>query len=594
MKKIYTLAAFALMGSVSIAQVSRMPNPVIKSSKKAVEANATQKTIVAGPFTFAASETWTTVINDGNDAWSVGTAAPSGSFSAGMGAIQSTTAADNFAMFDSDALGEDNSGATQQNADIYYANQINLSSYPAVAVEFQSYYRAYQGDCYVIASTDGTNWTQIPVHTDIAVNSATANPVTVSANVSAIVGGSSTAYIGFRYVGNWDYAWMVDDVSIVTLPDNDLGLVHGWHGDIMNDYEYSMYPLVQAKPIIAGVVVENQGGQNQTTTLSWDVMKDGSSTGTTGSQSITVNVGQIDTFWVTTGYTPAANGVYTVAFSIPADMETSDDAFETATLTVNTNLMAHDYGATGSFGWDPAGSNANLSNEPHSWGNLYVPTANQDIYGIDVNFATGTSSGLYLLARVQQVPSGGSIQDPMTMITQIDYTIQPSDIGSAITTIPFSAPATLLAGESYVIDILKVDGTTGEGYYIGGSDTYTEDDDFSTVCYGPYGTGNAVNYYVSWQFAPYVRANFDPTLSVASLEENGVAIYPNPTTGVVNVSNDKGVNNAITVFDVTGKVLLTKSASTATSFDLSQFGTGVYMIKVSNENGQSVERVVVK
>ncbi len=323
-------------------------------------------------------------------------------------------------------------------------------------------------------------------------------------------------------------------------------------------------------------------------------MKDGVSTGTSGSQSITVNVGEMDTFWITTGYTPSANGDYSVAFSIPADMETSDDAFETATLTINDNLMAHDYGAQGAYGWNPTGSNSALANAPHAWGNLYVPTVNQDIYGIDVNFATGTSSGLYLLARVQQVPSGGSIQDPMTTITQIDYTIQSSDIGSAITTIVFPSPATLLAGEAYVIDILKVDGTTGEGFYIGGSDSFTEDDDFSTVCYGPYGQSSAVNYFVSWEFAPYVRANFDQTLSVSTIDENGVAVYPNPTTGVVNVSNEKGLNNSITVFDVTGKVMLTKVASTATSFDLSAFGSGVYLIEVSNEIGKSVQRVVVR
>ncbi len=237
-EKIYTLAAFAFLGSVTFGQVTKMASPVIKSSKKVETTSPVKKAVVAGPFTFAAGENWTTVINQGNDAWSVGTTAPAGFYSVGMGTITSTTAADNFAMFDSDLLGEDNNGTTPQDADIFYATPINLNGFNAVAVEFQSYYRAYQGNCYVIASTDGVNWTQVPVHTDIALNSATTNPVLTTANVSAIIGGSTTAYIGFRYVGTWDYAWMVDDVSIVTLPDNDLGLLKGWQGDIINDYEY--------------------------------------------------------------------------------------------------------------------------------------------------------------------------------------------------------------------------------------------------------------------------------------------------------------------------------------------------------------------
>ena len=74
----------------------------------------------------------------------------------------------------------------------------------------------------------------------------------------------------------------------------------------------------------------------------------------------------------------------------------------------------------------------------------------------------------------------------------------------------------------------------------------------------------------------------------------GVSVYPNPTNGVVNISNAQGSENEIQVLDITGKVVIAKTVSTSTSFDLSQFGTGVYIVKVSNENGQLVERVVVK
>lgn len=599
MKKIYSLFAISVLASVSFGQVSegakigKIPSPVIKSSKKPAPAASTAKSVLYGPYTFGNPSEWSFNDNTASgDDWVIGTAAPQGFYSDGMGAIQSTTAANGFAMFDSDFLGEDDNGASPQNSDIYFNTPVDLTGEFAVAVEFESYYRAFQGDCFVIVSTDGVNWTQVPVHLDVAVNASTANPATVSANVSAIVGNSSTAYFGFRYNGQWDYAWMVDDVSIVTLPDNDLALTKGWHDDIINDYEYSQLPLTQVRELVVGVVVENQGGQDQTVPLTWEVFR-GATSVATNTANITVNVGQIDTFWYNTGYTPDVNGNYTVEFSIPADMENSDDTYETSALTVNDHLMAHDLGATGAFGWNPTTS-ADNANEPHSWGNLYIPTVDQEIYGVDVNFATGTSNGLYFLVRVQQVPTGGSIQDPLTMINQMDFTVGPSNIGSSITTIAFPSPSMLSAGEAYIIDILKVDGTSGQGFYIGGSDDDTEDDDYSTVCYGPYGTGNAVNYYVNWGFAPYVRANFDQTLSVKETKLEGVSVYPNPTNGVVNISNSNGTENEIRVYDVTGKVVITKTVSTATSFDLSQFGAGVYVVKVSNDNGQLVERVVVK
>ena len=511
-----------------------------------------------------------------------------------MGAITSTTAADNFAMFDSDFLGEDDNGSSPQDADIFYATSIDLTGIPAVAVEFESYYRAFQGSCYVIASTDGVNWTQVQVHDDVDVNASTANPATVTANVSSIIGNSPTAYIGFRYIGTWDYAWMVDDVKIVTLPDNDLGLIKGWHGDILNSYEYSMIPLAQSREIVAGVVVENQGGQAQSVTVTCEV-NDGSGVVATTTQALSSSVGAKDTLWFNTGYTPSANGSYDVTFSIPADEETSDDTYTTSELMVNDDLMAHDYGADGAYGWN-ASTNDN-ADEPHSWGNLYEMESNQLLKGVDVNFATGTTPGLYFLIRVQHVDplgQGDYIQDPMDLLAQVDYTVDAADIGSAITTIELPTPVTLQAGELYMIDILKVDGTTGQSFYIGGSDTNLEDDDFSTIGFGPYGSGSAVNYYISWGFAPYVRANFDPTLSLEEAALTGVSVYPNPSEGVVNVTNDNNLTNTIEVFDVTGKTVLSKVVSTETTFDLSGNGSGVYIVKVSNEAGSLVERVVIK
>jgi hypothetical protein len=600
MKKIYTLILSVMTVGVVGAQVN--PNlvtktrhtPATKAKKPGTTATNVQKAVVAGPFTFSNMETWTTADNAGSgDNWVVGTAAPQGFYSDGMGAIASTTAANNFAMFDSDFLGEDDNGTSPQDADIFYATSIDLTGIPAVAVEFESYYRAYVGSCYVIASTDGVNWTQVQVHDDVDVNASTANPATVTANVSSIIGNSPTAYIGFRYIGTWDYAWMVDDVKIVTLPDNDLGLIKGWHGDILNSYEYSMIPLAQSREIVAGVVVENQGGQAQNVTVTCEV-NDGSGVVATTTQALSSAVGAKDTLWFNTGYTPSANGSYDVTFSIPADEETSDDTYTTSELMVNDDLMAHDYGAVDPFGWASTNDNAD---EPHSWGNLYEMESDQLLKGVDVNFATGTTPGLYFLIRVQHVDplgQGDYIQDPMDLLAQVDYTVDAADIGSAITTIELPTPVTLQAGELYMIDILKVDGTTGASFYIGGSDTNLEDDDFSSIGYGPYGQGSAVNYYISWGFAPYVRANFDPTLNVEEEALTGVSVYPNPSEGVVNVTNDNNLTNTIEVFDVTGKTVLSKVVSTETTFDLSGNGSGVYIVKVSNEAGSLVERVVIK
>ena len=102
----------------------------------------------------------------------------------------------------------------------------------------------------------------------------------------------------------------------------------------------------------------------------------------------------------------------------------------------------------------------------------------------------------------------------------------------------------------------------------------------------------------TWYYStstPKVRMNFDASVAVknvASLE--GVNVYPNPSTGLVNISNDLAVENNIVVTDITGKVVASKVASVATTVDLSTFGTGIYMVEVSNTNGKKVERVIIK
>ena len=595
MKKIYTtILSLAIVGTASAQTVNSsvagktLQSPVHKSKTGANETPSAQKAVLWGPNTFGTPSEWSSIDNSGSgDNWVIGTGVPSGSFP--IPGITSTTAADGFALFDSDLLCSGN-----QNADVIFDTAINLTGNMSVAVEFESYYRAYQGNCYVIASTDSITWTEVPVHSNIALNSSTANPVTVTANISAIVGGSSTAYIGFRYVGGCDYAWMVDDVSIVTLPDNDMALIGGWHADVVNDYEYSMIPLVQAREMIAGVVVENAGGMAQTVDVTCDVT-DGSTVLATSTQSVTLTPSAKDTLWFNTGFTPSANGTYSAEFSIPADMVTTNDAFTTSELDVNTNLMAHDYGATTTLGWDPAATDPTNAQAPHSWGNVYYPEANQEIRGVDVNFAAGTSADLYVLVRVQEMDPSGSIQDPLTYNNEIDHVIQQSEIGTGITTIVFPQPSILEAGKGYMIDVLKVDGTSGnETFNIGASDASGEDDDLAAIAYGPFGANNAVNYWLGWDASPLVRANFDPTLAVEENTLAGVSVYPNPSAGLITISNANNFDNAIVISNAAGQVVYQQNVSSEVTVDLTTFGSGLYVVSVKGENGSLVEKVIVK
>ena len=73
------------------------------------------------------------------------------------------------------------------------------------------------------------------------------------------------------------------------------------------------------------------------------------------------------------------------------------------------------------------------------------------------------------------------------------------------------------------------------------------------------------------------------------------AIYPNPTTGMVNISSSKAIDN-IEVFDVTGKLVLSHRNDNHQKYielDLSAFGNGIYFIQTHNQNAEKTLNKVV-
>ena len=73
------------------------------------------------------------------------------------------------------------------------------------------------------------------------------------------------------------------------------------------------------------------------------------------------------------------------------------------------------------------------------------------------------------------------------------------------------------------------------------------------------------------------------------------SVFPNPSTGVLNVSAVQPITN-VTVVNALGNTILTQSVSNklGTSIDLSNVASGVYFVTINAENASSVKRVVIK
>tara|TARA_R110000787_G_scaffold96415_1_gene199717 strand:+ start:24403 stop:26097 length:1695 start_codon:yes stop_codon:yes gene_type:complete len=109
-----------------------------------------------------------------------------------------------------------------------------------------------------------------------------------------------------------------------------------------------------------------------------------------------------------------------------------------------------------------------------------------------------------------------------------------------------------------------------------GSGSVVVYDSNSEVIYnspGNYGSGAAASFIVN----ELVLANNDNIL-------NGVIIYPNPASSVLNIENAE--NSSIEIYDLLGRVILSENnISLNKQLNVSSFSTGTYLIKISN-NGQ--------
>ena len=78
------------------------------------------------------------------------------------------------------------------------------------------------------------------------------------------------------------------------------------------------------------------------------------------------------------------------------------------------------------------------------------------------------------------------------------------------------------------------------------------------------------------------------TVSVKDIAQNEFAVYPNPFTADLNVV---GGNGALTITDLTGKVVYTAAHLTESNIDLSFLNQGMYVISVNNNGAISTKMI---
>lgn len=614
MKKVYLSLLALSVSAVATAQLTDFAEKAVKT-KVAVEKGVQEHTGASfergTPIwsdDFSGTVTWT-MTNTGTPPadWVVGTAAPAGTYSAGMGAIASTSGG-NFAMFDSDGVG---SGTSAQDAVIYYG-PIDLTGNSAVSLEFESYYRRYLGNAYVVtgvgtATTAPTTWDQVEVHSGLATNIATANPELTAVNVSSSIGGSQFAYIGFQYIGGWDYAWMVDDVALMVTPPNDVSLSNSkWASQ--DGVPYTVFHTAQSASIdntFWGTITNNGSANATNATLSVTATASGAGApyvGTGTTQTLTPGQMYDDSTTSTwsLGTTVDSWGVDIAASYVESALDNSpNDNLRQVTFSTNNTIWgrdANDYDYSGGGLWNGAGN-------AYEMGPEFDVYTDMDVYGIDVAFNGNTVDGTIVYGVIYMVdPTTGDFNPIYTGSGTAtgEYAINAatdlSSGGANWITLPIDGgPVTLTAGNIYIVCVGHYGGTD-DVVLLNGNTTAPDQTVFILD-----GTDNTWYFMTS---TPSVRVNTDNTIGLEEEMTNATLAqaYPNPTNGLTTIGYtlENAANVSIQVTDVTGKVVATvnegsKVAGTHTAnVDFSEMNAGVYFYTLVSGNERITKRIVVR
>ena len=544
--------------------------------------------------------TMTDYAHAGTQNWVIGTAAPSGSFSNGMGAIASTTAANGFAMYDSDALAT--SAANAQDATLAFNNSIDCSLYQYVNLSFESYHRVFHDSVFVEVSNDNINWDRYQVHSDLGVNDASDNPEVISVNISSTAGNQATVWFRFRYEGEWDYAWMLDDVSISETPNNAASISDavqgGWWVNYANvaggalagfDFTFNTNSQLAVNPYSFEAVLHNNGVAPQNMMLHAEVFNDqGTSVFTSTSNSILLDMSHsVDTFACNNTFTPTVNGVYEMRIWGVGDSIVTDTSILMS--VVNDDIYGRDWNqAAGSWrvGRDCGGMVLGTSLD------IY---ANETVYALQVHIDEESVIGTSLFVALYENDASG---DPVYLTQSDDYTLTANDLDNWIT-VPFDGGQDVFAGTSYLATV---------GGYANPVDTFqvsvSGNSQGATCWIQDNGCNLGSGAFGDWYWIsdiPMIRMSFDPaSLDVDNVIAGEFNIFPNPNNGVftVELNNVKADDYKITVTNILGETVYTssKEITTLTSerIDLSDLSKGIYMLEVSNSESTISEKIIIE
>ena len=480
-----------------------------------------QTTIYTNDFSNPSS--WTISSQAGTGAWVIGTAIPSGSYL--IDPIASTTAANGYALFDSDV---DCSG--NQITSLTLTGSVNCSIYPSVVLEFQQQYRRFDDSTFVfVSNNNGATWVKYPVNANFGNNDfSAANPEIVKVNISPTAGGQANVKVRFQFwspsgsatAPGCGYSWMIDDVKLKTPPSYELLMTELFHADPFNDREYGTYPLSQVRPISLVAIVRNEGAFAQNASINYTITRGGVTVNSGSSNTFNIQPFTNDTVIIATGYTSNVIGNYSVAATVTSSNTDSDPTNNSGTsdFVVSNYVYSGLTGLTNAVAYTYSGASTLTVWEPSKIAHKFKIFNNATLNAIDIAVSSASTDNTDLIIEIFDEA------DLTTALSIGDFNISATHPTTAqYSTVSF-APVNLLAGHTYVAS-MSSEATNKRFMFYG----VAGDKDNSTLVNVP--DANGVLTWLQSDLTPAINLNFQNIVSFGTLTNNGISNNnPNPIT----------------------------------------------------------------
>ena len=87
--------------------------------------------------------------------------------------------------------------------------------------------------------------------------------------------------------------------------------------------------------------------------------------------------------------------------------------------------------------------------------------------------------------------------------------------------------------------------------------------------------------------------SFTSVLGTNDFLSSKFSVYPNPATNVINISNEDAVISSVDMTDMNGRVIKsTKFNATQAEVSIGDLATGIYMMKITTDQGVATKKVV--